>query len=64
MTAFVVELAGVAGHGFRLSKAAVRAGQHGFKNDVTHITSAPSRDSRRLWLRASGLPVWSCPGHR
>lgn len=50
--ALVVELAGVRGHGFLLSVAAVRAGQHGFEDDGAHlgITSVRWTDSLHpLW---------------
>ena len=36
LSSTATELTGVRGHGFLLGKAAVRAGQHGFKNDGTH----------------------------
>lgn len=49
MAALVEELAGVRWHGFLLGKAAVRAGQYGFKNDGTHrvLTIAPPLVAKR-----------------
>jgi hypothetical protein len=34
--AFVKELARIGGHGFRFGKPAMRAGQHGFEDDIFH----------------------------
>ena len=49
VAAFVIELAGVRGHGFLLGEAAARAGEHGLKDYDAHrvFTSALWRGNPR-----------------
>jgi predicted metal-dependent hydrolase len=65
--AFVVELAGVCGHGFLLCMVAVWASQHGFENDGgAHrgLTPSPWTDSPRWSWPWSMPPAGPCQRHR